>query len=250
MDEAIQTQMYKLKVHDALSSTGKSSTQWPFSVTKTDLEGWRLVVEGAGDEPRRHIWRYLKTPAERKTTPLDPISRSYLGLPQEPTQNHTNGSAAAPTIPAAIRRAALFHCRLQSPAGCWTADLSCIFFVTPMLIIAWYLTGASIPEAHAVALATHAFAIQAAADGGWPTYLDQKMPRGNESVSTLMGTLLMYVALRLLGVSAEDGRMAAARGYVLRSGGAEYMPCWGKFWLCLLGLYGWEGSDPYPPEMW
>jgi len=112
-----------------------------------------------------------------------------------------------------------------------------------MLIMAWYIVGAEIPEAYAIALVNYAFAIQNE-DGGWPTYT-----YGAQSTS-LMGTILMYVVLRLMGFGAQHERMIRARKSLLSMGGAVHLPCWAKFWLCLLGLYKWEGSDPYPAEMW
>lgn len=112
-----------------------------------------------------------------------------------------------------------------------------------MLVITWYIVGAQMPEAHAMAIVNYAFAIQNE-DGGWPTF-------NYSSQSTdLMGTLLMYVALRLMGFGAEHERLLKARKRLLAMGGALYLPMWGKFWLCLLGLYDWKGSDPYPAEMW
>jgi squalene cyclase len=27
------------------------------------------------------------------------------------------------------------------------------------------------------------------------------------------------------------------------------IPTWGKFWLAVLGLYGYQGLNPIPPEM-
>ncbi|KAE8385728.1 terpenoid cyclases/protein prenyltransferase alpha-alpha toroid [Aspergillus alliaceus] len=53
-----------------------------------------------------------------------------------------------------------------------------------------------------------------------------------------------------MGVPADEEHLRKARSYYLRSGGAVYLPCWAKFWLALLGLYDWEGIDPYPVEMW
>ncbi|KAF5857744.1 hypothetical protein ETB97_005379 [Aspergillus alliaceus] len=83
-------------------------------------------------------------------------------------------------------------------------DLSYIYFVTRMMVVAWF--NCQIPE-----------------DGSWPTFT---------------------------GVPADEEHLRKARSYYLRSGGAVYLPCWAKFWLALLGLYDWEGIDPYPVEMW
>ena len=67
---------------------------------------------------------------------------------------------------------------------------------------------------------------------------------------TLMGTVLVYIALRLMGLPAEHGKLVKARVCFTQMGGMIYLPCWAKYWLAMLGLYEWEGTDPYPAEMW
>jgi 2,3-oxidosqualene cyclase len=71
-----------------------------------------------------------------------------------------------------------------------------------------------------------------------------------ESGGYVFFTTLAYVALRLLGVSAEDPLTSTARQW-LRSqkGGVLAIPSWGKFWLAAIGLYRYEGVNPVPPEM-
>jgi lanosterol synthase len=96
--------------------------------------------------------------------------------------------------------------------------MSCIFFVTPMLIIALYITGAEVPEAHALSLANYALEIQNE-DGGWPTYTY------GAQTSTLMGTTLMYVAMRLMGFGENHDSMIRARKNLLSMGGAVRLPC-------------------------
>lgn len=110
-----------------------------------------------------------------------------------------------------------------------------------MLIISWYITEAAVYEAHAIELTRLMFAVQNV-DGGWPSYRGQS--------STLMGTILVYIALRLLGFPASEPRMTKAREHLLDLGGPVYLPGWAKLWLAMLGLYGWEGTDPYPAEAW
>ncbi|KAL0374666.1 UNVERIFIED_CONTAM: Lupeol synthase, partial [Sesamum radiatum] len=82
-------------------------------------------------------------------------------------------------------------------------------------------------------------------DGGWGLHI--------EGHSTMFGSILNYVALRLLGEDGEDGRngqMAGARKWILDHGGAIAIPSWGKFWLSVLGVYEWDGCNPMPPELW
>nr|GME20753.1 lupeol synthase-like [Ipomoea batatas] len=67
----------------------------------------------------------------------------------------------------------------------------------------------------------------------------------------MFGTVLSYIALRLLGEEAEDdGAVASGRRWIIDHGGAVATPSWGKFWLAVLGVYDWEGCNPLPPEFW
>eukprot|EP01031_Cornospumella_fuschlensis_P001315 gene1315-1640_t len=79
-------------------------------------------------------------------------------------------------------------------------------------------------------------------DGGWGTHI--------ECASTMFGTVLNYVALRLLGVSAEEEFMKKGREFILKWGGALYAPSWAKFWLAVIGVYDWDGINSIPVEMW
>jgi lanosterol synthase len=71
-----------------------------------------------------------------------------------------------------------------------------------------------------------------------------------ESESTVFGTALNYVSVRILGVEIDEPRVTKARNWLKKTGGAEGIPSWGKFWLATLGLYSWEGLNPLPPELW
>lgn len=66
----------------------------------------------------------------------------------------------------------------------------------------------------------------------------------------LFVTTLVYVAARLLGVPADDPLLAPARLMFEREKGILAVPSWGKLWLALLGLWGWEGVNPVLPEAW
>ena len=67
---------------------------------------------------------------------------------------------------------------------------------------------------------------------------------------TMFGTVLNYVALRLLGVPAHRLASQHARTFIHRHGGVAKTPSWGKFYLCLLGVYDWRGVNSIPPELW
>ena len=70
-------------------------------------------------------------------------------------------------------------------------------------------------------------------DGGWGTHI--------ESPSTMFRFTLSYVTLRLLGVRGDDPAMVSGRAFMHEYGGALYTSSWAKFWLCVLGVYSWDG---------
>jgi len=79
-------------------------------------------------------------------------------------------------------------------------------------------------------------------DGAWGLHL--------ESSGYVFVTTLVYIALRLLGLSRDEAIVKDARRWLAsQPGGVLAIPSWGKLWLALLGLYGWTGVNPCPPEL-
>ncbi|GMN74398.1 hypothetical protein TIFTF001_055000, partial [Ficus carica] len=80
-------------------------------------------------------------------------------------------------------------------------------------------------------------------DGGWGFPI--------EGPSTMFGSVLSYVTLRLLGEEANDGQgaMEGGRRWILDHGGATAITSWGKMWLSVLGVFEWSGNNPLPPEI-
>lgn len=60
-------------------------------------------------------------------------------------------------------------------------------------------------------------------DGGWGTRI--------LGPSTMFGTCLNYVTLRLLGNSPEHDSLSKGRTWILSHGSATAIPQWGKIWL-------------------
>lgn len=55
-----------------------------------------------------------------------------------------------------------------------------------------------------------------------------------EGHSTMFGSALNYIALRLLGEDVSDGEdraMARGQNWILNHGSLLAIPSWGKFWL-------------------
>ena len=130
---------------------------------------------------------------------------------------------------------------LQLADGHWAGDYGGPLFLMPGLVIALELVGARPSEHQRARMVEYLKHVQRA-DGGWGLHVEDR--------STMFGTAFNYVALRLLGVPADDESAARARAWVRAEGGAQRVPTWGKAWLSVLGVYEWEGVNPLPPELW
>ena len=115
-------------------------------------------------------------------------------------------------------------------------------FLLPGLVITWYVTETVVPQAFATEIKRYLFARQHPEDGGWGLHI--------EGHSSVFGTAMNYVVLRLLGASEEEKRMVKARGKLHELGGAVNGPHWAKFWLSVLGVMEWDTVNPVPPELW
>ena len=115
-------------------------------------------------------------------------------------------------------------------------------FLLPGVVFNWHVTNTPIPQPVSIEIKRYLFARQSKEDGGWGLHI--------EGESSVYGTCMTYIILRLLGVSEEDPRLVKARGLLHKLGGANCGPHWSKFWLAVLGLREWEGVNPVPPELW
>jgi cycloartenol synthase len=144
-----------------------------------------------------------------------------------------------------LEKAMQFYQKLQCNDGHWGGDYGGPMFLMPGLIIVNHVTKTPTDEilskAHKDAMIYYLKCHQQI-DGGWGTHI--------ESASTMFGTVLSYVSLRLLGLSKDDPVCKLGRKFILTHGGALYTSSWAKFWLAVLGLYDWKGINAIPPEMW
>ena len=117
-------------------------------------------------------------------------------------------------------------------------------FLMPGMVIALYTCGVLdtvLPPTHQSEMIRYLRNHQNE-DGGFGLHM--------EGTSTMFGTALSYVTLRLLGIGPDDSVIEQARAWIHARGGAHSITSWGKFWLAVLGVFSYEGLNPMPPEMW
>jgi len=168
--------------------------------------------------------------------------RTFL-LRNKHKHNVTTIPTTTPQTPQqAAEKALEFYAMLQTDDGHWAGDYGGPHFLMPGLVIAWYVMGkpSLLLSPDHVRLIQHYLFAHQQADGGWGTHV--------ESPSTMFGTVLCYVSLRLTGVHPRH--LSKATRYINDNKGALYTSSWAKFYLCLLGVMDWKGVNPVPPELW
>ena len=132
--------------------------------------------------------------------------------------------------------------RLQDVTGAWRGDYGGPMFLLPMYIALCHAAG-QLPDAHRTErITTYFFNVQRE-DGSIGLHAES-------GEGSMFCTALSYAALRLLGVPPTDSRVTRMREWVRTNGSPLGAASWGKFTLCLLGLYEWEGLHATPPELW
>jgi squalene/oxidosqualene cyclase-like protein len=154
---------------------------------------------------------------------------------------NTAGAGPAPAGAPAVEKAAHYYSQLQSPDGHWAGDYGGPLFLIPGMVITLHLVGKALAPEVNWAIRAYLFN-QQHDDGGWGLHI--------ENHSTMFGTVLNYVSLRLMGTPREDPRCVRARDWIKANGGAELVPSWGKVWLAVAGIYKYDGVNPVNPDLW
>ncbi|KIK19194.1 hypothetical protein PISMIDRAFT_76839, partial [Pisolithus microcarpus 441] len=199
----------------------------------TDYSRWRLLVNDGG----RHTWRYMRTDEECQDWPQNEVDKYWLGIPL----NLPELPKAKDPLEAA-RNGFTFYKHLQSHDGHWAGEYGGPMFLLPGLVIGSYIAGMPFTLEERLEMIRYLMNRAHPEDGGWGIHI--------EGHSTVFGTALNYVALRILGMDADHPVAVKARECLHKLGGATGTPAWGKFWLALLNVYDWEGVNPIPPELW
>ena len=145
------------------------------------------------------------------------------------------------TVRDSLQRGLSNLARRQSADGAWPGDYGGPMFLLPMYVALAYAAGA-IPETRRRGFLEYLATVQGETNC---LGLHAEDRRGS-----MFATVLGYVAQRLLGVEAHEPRLARLRSWIGAHGSPLGAASWGKFTLCLLGLYDWQGIHPILPELW
>src|ERR1017187_7100078 len=141
----------------------------------------------------------------------------------------------------AIASALDFLASQQQPDGAWGGDYGGPMFLLPMYLAAHHIGGRPVEPLRRESMIAYLTTTQHA-DGSFGLHV--------KSSGCLFTTVLSYVAFRLLGLPADDERVARARAFIHGHGTALACASWGKFVLALLNLYDYDGLTPVLPELW
>ncbi|RZC86021.1 hypothetical protein C5167_026693 [Papaver somniferum] len=176
--------------------------------------------------------------AGRQIWEFDPHAGKFdLNIPPVKIRDDEDVTYEATTI--TLKRAVRFHATLQTDDGHWAAESG---------VIALYISGTLntiLSSQEHIKKSLRYMYCHENEDGGFGFHM--------EGHSTMFGTTLNYICMRILGEGPDGGQDNAcrrARKWILDHGGATLIPSWGKTWLSVLGVYDWSGCNPMPPEFW
>ncbi len=219
--------------------TFRGKQQWIFSPDEKIQNRYQLhePIDWNAEGPSKFL-KEIDQAFTFDTTPnpnsADRVLRSLFTSP-------SNFNLKPQTIEEAYNQGIEFYSQLQTSDGNWSGDYGGPMFLLPGLIIISYVTGEKIKEPFSTLIRRYILNHQRA-DGGWGLHI--------EGESTMFGTVMHYVSLRLMGMKAEEPTLQKARNWIIQNGGATGIPSWGKFYLSVLGVYEWKGCNTLIPELW
>lgn len=208
--------------------TSKYGDGWQFScdkeshaISQKSAPKYKMTGETAG----RQIWHHENGKAGARgeiSAEFDPSNNPNSGdkvfrnLMLQKWQGEKPDETSVPATPLeAATKGLSFYQMIQCEDGHWAGDYGGPMFLMPGLICSLYLTKAPFPQEKKDAMKMYLKNHQQE-DGGWGTHI--------ECASTMFGTVLSYVALRLLGEDPASVCMKTSRQFILDHGGALYAP--------------------------
>ena len=140
-------------------------------------------------------------------------------------------------IKKAIQASQDYLMSLQYPDGYWWSELESNVTITAEVVILHKIWGT---DKDRPLHKTEAYLRQQQRDhGGWELYFGD----GGE-IST---SVEAYMALRVLGVPADNPALLKAKDFILSKGGISKTRIFTKLHLALIGCYDWRGTPSIPP---
>ncbi|MBU0499786.1 MAG: terpene cyclase/mutase family protein [Gammaproteobacteria bacterium] len=141
----------------------------------------------------------------------------------------------------AVRRGVDHLVSRQREDGRWDGEYGGPMFLLPLYVAGAYATGQEIPDDRRREMIRYFRSVQNP---------DGSIGLHTEAPGSMFCTSLAYVALRILGVSPDDPYAVSMRGWIRSHDTPLGSASWGKSVLAILNLYGYEGVQPVPPELW
>jgi squalene-hopene/tetraprenyl-beta-curcumene cyclase len=147
--------------------------------------------------------------------------------------------AALGDVQSAVSRSKEFLFSQQHPEGYWCGELEADSMLEADYIYMHTLLGSGKPERMKGALAEILRCQNA--DGSWSLY-----PGGPGNISL---AVKCYLACKLMGMGADDPRLAKCCQWVLGHGGVVECNTFAKIYLCSIGQYDYDSVPAIPPEI-
>ena len=142
-------------------------------------------------------------------------------------------------VAAGIERARDWLLGQQHADGYWCGELEADVMLEADYIFMHTLLGTGDPGR--MHRATNEILRHQNADGGWSLY-----PGGPSNINY---GVKAYLALKLMGWTADRPEMVKAREWVLANGGVVECNTFTKMYLCALGQYDYDAVPAVPPEI-
>jgi squalene-hopene/tetraprenyl-beta-curcumene cyclase len=139
----------------------------------------------------------------------------------------------------AIARSQEYLLNIQYPDGYWWGELESNVTMTAEVVLLHKIW--QIDTIRPLAKAEAYLRSQQREHGGWELYYDD----GGE----LSTSVEAYMALRLLGVAANDSALVKAKQFILQRGGISKTRIFTKLHLALIGCYDWRGLPSIPASI-
>jgi lanosterol synthase len=219
---------------DRIANPLKRKGKWAYKKSQHVSGNWHFLSDNeshiysqksapkfpmTGESAGRQIWYCDKDTESEKSNhffsaSINPNSGDKI-FREEMINNWKGQMPDESTVPQSAREAGIkaleFYQMLQCDDGHWGSDYGGPMFLMPGLITVLYLTKAPLDPWRKDGMITYLKNHQQE-DGGWGTHI--------ECASTMFGTVLSYIALRLLGEDMDLDYITLARKFISDHGGA------------------------------